>query len=166
MSVFPLQEVPSANSPFVCQGGEPECLGNMIQVIAASHFKRMNAKTQLAWIDRSRPAGLHRPSDRSLVPADHPLHGVGCRPAGSCPARECLQHQTGTRWFRAVADVPVLLSQCLQLYAPSVSWSTLESCVKGGLGHRLMHANAAMTRALSPAHLHVPWVTFNGVKRF
>lgn len=44
MSVFPLQEVPSANSPFVCQGGAPECLGNMIEVIAASHFKRMIAK--------------------------------------------------------------------------------------------------------------------------
>lgn len=36
--------------------------------------------------------------------------------------------------------------------------------MKGGLGRRLMLANAAMTRALSPAHTHLPWVTFNGVK--
>lgn len=164
MCVFPLQEVPSANSPFVCQGGEPECLGNMIEVIAVSHFKRMN-ETQFVWIDRSCPPGLHRPFDWTLVPADHLLHGVGCRPPHSCPAGECLQHQTGTRRFKG-SDVPVLLPQCLQLYAPSISWSTLDSCVKGGLGHRLMHANAAMTRALSPAHLHVPWVTFNGVKLF
>lgn len=47
VSVFPLQEVRSANSPFVCQGGEPECLGNMIQVIAGSHFKRINAKNPI-----------------------------------------------------------------------------------------------------------------------
>lgn len=58
----------------------------------------------------------------------------------------------------------VLLSQCLQLYAPSIPWSSVDSCVKGDVGHQLMHTNAAMTRALNPAHTHVPWVTFNGVK--
>lgn len=120
-------------------------------------------KTQFVWIDGSRPPGLHRPSGWTLVPADHLLHGVGCRPPPSGPAGERLQQPTG---FKAAAHLPVLLSQCLQLYAPSVSWATLDACVTGGLGHRLMHANAAMTRALSPAHLHVPWVTFNGVKPF
>eukprot|EP00066_Takifugu_rubripes_P008304 XP_003974405.1 PREDICTED: gamma-interferon-inducible lysosomal thiol reductase-like isoform X1 [Takifugu rubripes] len=106
------KEVPSAKSPFVCQGGEPECLGNMIEA--------------------------------------------------------CIVHLTGPSSLQtiycmeAAADPLTAARPCLQLYAPSVSWSTLDSCVKGGLGHRLMHANAAMTRALSPAHLHVPWVTFNG----
>lgn len=59
---------------------------------------------------------------------------------------------------------PLSCPQCLQLYAPAVPWSSVDACAGGGLGHRLMHANAAMTRALSPAHLHVPWVTFDGVK--
>lgn len=56
------------------------------------------------------------------------------------------------------------LSQCLRLYAPSVPWSRVDSCVKGDLGYQLMRANALMTRALNPAHTHVPWITFNGVK--
>lgn len=56
------------------------------------------------------------------------------------------------------------LTQCLHLYAPSVSWSSVNSCVSGDLGFRLMHGNAVMTRALNPPHTHVPWVTFNGVK--
>ncbi|KAM9385787.1 gamma-interferon-inducible lysosomal thiol reductase-like [Pholidichthys leucotaenia] len=60
------------------------------------------------------------------------------------------------------ADVLSAAQRCLQLYAPSVPWSRVNSCVKGRNGNQLMHFNAAMTRALSPAHTHVPWVTFNG----
>ncbi|KAL7866720.1 hypothetical protein AOLI_G00145340 [Acnodon oligacanthus] len=61
------------------------------------------------------------------------------------------------------SDVIKAAPSCLQLYAPSVEWGTIESCVKGGLGHILMHENGVKTQSLSPAHTHVPWVTFNGV---
>ncbi|XP_036442514.1 gamma-interferon-inducible lysosomal thiol reductase [Colossoma macropomum] len=61
------------------------------------------------------------------------------------------------------SDVMKAAPSCLQLYAPSVEWGTIESCVKGGLGHTLMHENGVKTRSLSPVHTHVPWVTFNGV---
>uniref|UniRef100_A0A3Q0RVC2 Gamma-interferon-inducible lysosomal thiol reductase n=1 Tax=Amphilophus citrinellus TaxID=61819 RepID=A0A3Q0RVC2_AMPCI len=60
------------------------------------------------------------------------------------------------------ADVLSAAQPCLQLYAPSVPWSRVDSCVKGDLGYQLMHANALMTRALNPAHTHVPWITFSG----
>lgn len=60
----------------------------------------------------------------------------------------------------------VVMFQCLELYAPSVSWSSVVSCVRGALGYQLMHSNAVMTRALNPAHTHIPWVTFNGVKHW
>ncbi|XP_056132416.1 gamma-interferon-inducible lysosomal thiol reductase isoform X2 [Lampris incognitus] len=52
--------------------------------------------------------------------------------------------------------------ECLQLYAPSVSWASVASCVNGEQGFKLMHNNAIMTRALSPAHTHVPWATIDG----
>uniref|UniRef100_A0A671PF57 Gamma-interferon-inducible lysosomal thiol reductase n=1 Tax=Sinocyclocheilus anshuiensis TaxID=1608454 RepID=A0A671PF57_9TELE len=42
--------------------------------------------------------------------------------------------------------------------------TTIESCTRGELGHRLMHQNAVKTQALKPAHTHVPWITFNGVR--
>ncbi|CAJ1060872.1 gamma-interferon-inducible lysosomal thiol reductase [Xyrichtys novacula] len=106
------KELPSANSPFTCQHGEPECRGNMIEA--------------------------------------------------------CIIHLTGHSAFQIIycmessADVLSAARPCLQLYSPSTSWSSVDSCVKRGSGNQLMHANAAMTRALSPAHTHVPWVTFNG----
>ncbi|XP_015826334.3 gamma-interferon-inducible lysosomal thiol reductase [Nothobranchius furzeri] len=59
-------------------------------------------------------------------------------------------------------DVLGAAESCLQLYAPSVSWSSVDSCVSGDLGHRLMHDYTVMTRALNPVHSHVPWVTFDG----
>ncbi|KAG8003127.1 Gamma-interferon-inducible-lysosomal thiol reductase [Nibea albiflora] len=83
-------------------------------------------------------------------------------------AKACIIHLTGHSAFQIIncmesaTDVLNAAQPCLQLYTRSVSWSTVESCVKGDLGYQLMHANAAMTRALSPAHTHVPWVTFNG----
>ena len=87
-----LQEIPSADSPFVCQGGKPECLGNMIEVIAICQFQKFqnNAKkTRCRWTERSRPAGLHRPFEWPLGPADHLLHGVSCWPPGRRPSCEC-----------------------------------------------------------------------------
>ncbi|KAL7397401.1 hypothetical protein ABVT39_021421 [Epinephelus coioides] len=106
------KELPSANSPFTCQHGEPECRGNMIEA--------------------------------------------------------CIIHLTGHTAFQIIycmesaADVLNAAQPCLQLYAPSVTWLSVDSCVRGSLGHQLMHANAVMTRALNPPHTHVPWVTFNG----
>ncbi|KAM8874098.1 gamma-interferon-inducible lysosomal thiol reductase-like [Spinachia spinachia] len=106
------RENPSATSPFICQHGEPECRGNLIEA--------------------------------------------------------CMIHLTGPSAFQIIycmesaENVLNAAQPCLQLYAPSVSWSNVDSCLKGDLGRRLMHANAVMTRALHPAHTHVPWVTVNG----
>uniref|UniRef100_A0A8C2WAL1 Gamma-interferon-inducible lysosomal thiol reductase n=1 Tax=Cyclopterus lumpus TaxID=8103 RepID=A0A8C2WAL1_CYCLU len=108
------KEIPSANSPFTCQHGEPECRGNMIEA--------------------------------------------------------CIIHLTGHTAFQIIycmessVNVVNAAQPCLQLYAPSVSWSSVDSCWKGGLGYQLMHRNAVMTRALRPVHTHVPWLTVNGVK--
>ncbi|XP_077439977.1 gamma-interferon-inducible lysosomal thiol reductase-like isoform X1 [Vanacampus margaritifer] len=80
----------------------------------------------------------------------------------------CILHLTGPTAFQTIycmesaADVLSAAQPCLQMHAPAVSWASVDSCVKGGLGRRLTHANAVMTRALSPPHMHVPWVTFNG----
>ncbi|KAF3835279.1 hypothetical protein F7725_027837 [Dissostichus mawsoni] len=83
-------------------------------------------------------------------------------------AKACIIHLTGHSAFQIIycmesaANVLNAAQPCLQLYAPSVSWARVSSCVTGDLGNQLMHANAVMTRALSPAHTHVPWVTFYG----
>ncbi|KAJ8408358.1 hypothetical protein AAFF_G00257720 [Aldrovandia affinis] len=61
------------------------------------------------------------------------------------------------------SDVLGSAQACLQLYAPTVTWETIMTCVKGDQGNKLMHANAQMTNALTPAHTYVPWVTFDGV---
>ncbi|XP_058495259.1 gamma-interferon-inducible lysosomal thiol reductase-like [Solea solea] len=106
------KEIPSGNSPFTCQHGEPECRGNIIEACII-HLTRHSA-----------------------------LHIIYC--------------------MESAANVLSAAQSCLQLYAPAVSWSSVDSCVTNGLGDRLMHANAAMTRALKPPHTHVPWVTFNG----
>ncbi|XP_059197340.1 gamma-interferon-inducible lysosomal thiol reductase-like [Centropristis striata] len=80
----------------------------------------------------------------------------------------CIIHLTGHSAFHIIncmeasADVLSAAQPCLQLFSPSVSWSRVDSCLNGALGHQLIHANAAKTRALGPAHTHVPWVTFNG----
>ncbi|AWP10764.1 putative gamma-interferon-inducible lysosomal thiol reductase-like isoform 7 [Scophthalmus maximus] len=105
-------KLPSPNSPFTCQHGEPECRGNLIEACII-HLTR-HSSLQIIY---------------------------------------CME---------SAADVLNAAKPCLQLYAPSVSWSSVDSCVNKGLGYRLMHANAVMTRALNPAHTHVPWVTFNG----
>ncbi|XP_063350710.1 gamma-interferon-inducible lysosomal thiol reductase-like [Pelmatolapia mariae] len=107
------KELRSANSPFACQHGEPECKGNMIEACI-----------------------LHL-TEHSLA-----FHIIYC--------------------MESSADVLSAAQSCLRLYAPSVPWSRVDSCVKGDLGYQLMRANALMTRALNPAHTHVPWITFNG----
>nr|XP_046246888.1 gamma-interferon-inducible lysosomal thiol reductase-like [Scatophagus argus] len=106
------KELSSANFPFACQHGEPECRGNMIEACIIS------------------------------LTGHSALQIIYC--------------------MESAADVLKAAQTCLQLYAPSVPWASVDSCLKGRLGHQLMHANAAMTRALNPAHTHVPWVTFNG----
>ncbi|KAM4574157.1 gamma-interferon-inducible lysosomal thiol reductase isoform 2-T2 [Fundulus diaphanus] len=107
------KEILSANGPFSCQHGEPECRGNMIEA--------------------------------------------------------CIIHLTGTSLafqviycMESATNVLNAAEPCLQLYAPSVSWATVDDCVTGRLGYELMHDYAVMTRALNPAHTHVPWVTFDG----
>uniref|UniRef100_H2LWH7 Gamma-interferon-inducible lysosomal thiol reductase n=1 Tax=Oryzias latipes TaxID=8090 RepID=H2LWH7_ORYLA len=107
------QEVQSPTSSFICQHGEPECKGNMIQACIL-HLTTNSLAFQIIY---------------------------------------CMESS---------ADVLSAAQPCLHLYAPSVSWSSVNSCVSGDLGFRLMHGNAVMTRALNPPHTHVPWVTFNG----
>ncbi|XP_076009218.1 gamma-interferon-inducible lysosomal thiol reductase [Genypterus blacodes] len=106
------KEFSSVNSRFVCQHGEAECHGNVIQA-CVTH-----------------------------------LTGPSAFPIISC--------------MEAAADVLSAAQPCLQLYAPNVSWSSVDACSKGNLGYELMHNNAVMTRALNPAHTHVPWLTING----
>ncbi|XP_053491594.1 gamma-interferon-inducible lysosomal thiol reductase [Ictalurus furcatus] len=83
----------------------------------------------------------------------------------------CILNVTGHAAFPVIycmessSDVINAAQPCLQLYAPSVEWGTVESCMRGSLGHRLMHENALKTQALRPQHTHVPWVTFNGLYR-
>uniref|UniRef100_A0A671PF52 Gamma-interferon-inducible lysosomal thiol reductase n=1 Tax=Sinocyclocheilus anshuiensis TaxID=1608454 RepID=A0A671PF52_9TELE len=82
----------------------------------------------------------------------------------------CVLHAANHAAFPVIycmessADVLKSAKPCLQLYAPFVKWQTIESCTRGELGHRLMHQNAVKTQALKPAHTHVPWITFNGVR--
>lgn len=92
--------------------GSPSAWGTWSRLSPCLISKEGIPKTQFVWTDRSRPPGLHRPFDWTLVPADHLLHGVGCRPPHSCPAGERLQHQTGTRRFKAAAQP---LSCCLSV---------------------------------------------------
>ncbi|XP_047445041.1 gamma-interferon-inducible lysosomal thiol reductase [Mugil cephalus] len=51
---------------------------------------------------------------------------------------------------------------CAGVYDPKLDWGKVMSCVNGDLGNQLMHQNALDTKALSPAHQYVPWVTVNG----
>ncbi|KAM3876272.1 gamma-interferon-inducible lysosomal thiol reductase [Diretmus argenteus] len=106
------QELPSANSPFTCQHGAPECHANMIEACII-HLAGHSA-----------------------------IHVIFC--------------------MESAADVLSAAQPCLQLNAPAVSWTSIDSCMKGDMGSKLMHTNAIRTRVLSPTHTHVPWVTFNG----
>ncbi|XP_041913749.1 gamma-interferon-inducible lysosomal thiol reductase [Alosa sapidissima] len=81
----------------------------------------------------------------------------------------CILHMASHEAFHvincmeAASSVLPATQPCLQLFAPSVRWESISACVRGPLGHSLIHENAAKTRVLNPAHTHVPWVTFNGV---
>uniref|UniRef100_A0A3B3ZWI8 Gamma-interferon-inducible lysosomal thiol reductase n=1 Tax=Periophthalmus magnuspinnatus TaxID=409849 RepID=A0A3B3ZWI8_9GOBI len=61
------------------------------------------------------------------------------------------------------ADVVSAARACLHLYAPALSWASVQSCVNGSRGPLLVNRSGAAARALSPAPSHLPWVTFNGV---
>ncbi|CAL1579210.1 unnamed protein product [Knipowitschia caucasica] len=65
--------------------------------------------------------------------------------------------------MEAAADVVQAAQACVELYAPQLPWDRLADCVKGDLGNQLMHENAKKTKALSPPHTSVPWVTVDGV---
>ncbi|KAG7269133.1 hypothetical protein CRUP_016978 [Coryphaenoides rupestris] len=58
--------------------------------------------------------------------------------------------------------VPYGNVQCVELYAPVLSWAAVEDCARGEQGVQLMRDHAARTRGLNPTHTHVPWVTFHG----
>ncbi|XP_029987267.1 gamma-interferon-inducible lysosomal thiol reductase [Sphaeramia orbicularis] len=64
--------------------------------------------------------------------------------------------------MESAVDVIAAAEPCLRLHDPGVSWSSVQSCVNGTVGKRLMHRHAAMTRALDPGHTYVPWVTVDG----
>uniref|UniRef100_A0AAV2KW45 Gamma-interferon-inducible lysosomal thiol reductase n=1 Tax=Knipowitschia caucasica TaxID=637954 RepID=A0AAV2KW45_KNICA len=61
------------------------------------------------------------------------------------------------------ADVLSAARSCVRLFAPSVSWAAVQSCVSGSRGPLLVNQSISATRALSPSPSHLPWVTINGV---
>ncbi|KAF7667835.1 hypothetical protein LDENG_00044930 [Lucifuga dentata] len=85
-----------------------------------------------------------------------------------CPfSRVFITEQLFPTWtmlqdIMTVTLVPYGNAKCFQLNAPNILWSSIDSCVSGDLGSKLMHINAAMTQALNPPHTHVPWLTING----
>lgn len=81
----------------------------------------------------------------------------------------CLLNMTKTKaaiiifCMEAAADIIKAAKLCVEMYAPELSYGKLWSCVTGDLGNQIMHQNALKTKALSPPHTFVPWVTVNGV---
>lgn len=61
------------------------------------------------------------------------------------------------------ADVLIAARPCLQLYAPALPWSSVQSCVNGSKGPQLMTRNTRLGRVRTPAPAHLPWLTFNGI---
>ncbi|TKS80035.1 Gamma-interferon-inducible lysosomal thiol reductase [Collichthys lucidus] len=60
------------------------------------------------------------------------------------------------------SDVIKSAKNCVEVYAPELTWETLMKCVNGDQGMQLMHQNALATQGLKPPHQYVPWVTING----
>lgn len=44
----------------------------------------------------------------------------------------------------------------------SLDWQTINSCVNGPEGNRLMYEIAVATESLNPKHTYVPWIVVNG----
>ncbi|XP_063058081.1 gamma-interferon-inducible lysosomal thiol reductase [Engraulis encrasicolus] len=114
VNLVPYGNAQEMQNAVICQHGEPECHGNMIEACI-----------------------LHSSSH------DEAFHIINC--------------------MESAANVLNAAQPCLLLFAPSIKWETISTCIRGPLGRTLIHQNAAKTRALTPPHNHVPWVTFNGV---
>ncbi|XP_010895802.1 gamma-interferon-inducible lysosomal thiol reductase [Esox lucius] len=125
-------------------------------------------------------AVLHDIMDVNLVPYGNSQE----LPFGNCPftcqhgqlechgnmIEACILHSVGLfsgafhviNCMESAVNVLSAAQPCLQLYAPTVMWDSVMSCVDGELGFQLMHENALKTSALRPAKTYVPWLTVNG----
>ncbi|KAF7665487.1 hypothetical protein LDENG_00141260 [Lucifuga dentata] len=80
----------------------------------------------------------------------------------------CILNMSSSTAFQIIycmessTDVIKAAKSCVELYSPQLEWGRIMSCVNGDLGNQLMHQNALKTKALSPPHNFVPWVTVNG----
>ncbi|KAJ0032833.1 hypothetical protein NQD34_002914 [Periophthalmus magnuspinnatus] len=86
-----------------------------------------------------------------------------------CSSQACVVELTGASGLEIIscmessADVVSAARACLHLYAPALSWASVQSCVNGSRGPLLVNRSGVAARALSPGPSHLPWVTFNGV---
>jgi interferon, gamma-inducible protein 30 len=78
-----------------------------------------------------------------------------------------VEHSTGAEWlsfitcmFADFSAVPKPAQGCAK--SSGLDWTTVDTCVTGGEGKKLIAANANRTDNLNPPHQYVPWLTVNG----